>query len=67
MISGWNQKLKTVNYSIGSKVVLKCKMYEQLERIQELESGDPELDRAKLALFEWIKAIGVSSFQQILQ
>ena len=42
-------------------------MYEQLERIRELESSDPEFDRAELELFELVKAIGASSFQQILQ
>ena len=42
-------------------------LYEQLERIQELELGDPELDKAELELYELVKAIGASSFQQILQ
>ena len=42
-------------------------MYEQLERIRELESSDPQIDRAELELFELVKAIGASSFQQILQ
>lgn len=42
-------------------------MYEQLKRIRELESSDPEIDRAELELFELVKSIGASSFQQILQ
>ena len=42
-------------------------MYEQLKRIRELESSDPQIDRAELELFELVKSIGASSFQQILQ
>ena len=42
-------------------------LYEQLERIQGLELEDPELDKAELELYELVKSIGASSFQQILQ
>ena len=42
-------------------------MYEQLKRIRELESSDPQIDRAELELFELVKSIGASSFQHILQ
>ena len=42
-------------------------MYEHLKRIRELESSDPQIDRAELELFELVKSIGASSFQHILQ
>ena len=42
-------------------------MYEQLKRIRELESSDPQIDRAELELFELVKSIGASSLQHILQ
>jgi len=42
-------------------------MYEQLKRIRELESSDPQIDRAELELFEWVKSIGASSLQRTLQ
>ena len=59
--------LKTKDLELLDWLKSRPEMYEQLERIQELESGDPELDKAELELFELIKAIGASSFQQILQ
>ncbi len=58
---------KTKDHELLNWLKSRPEMYEQLERIQELKSGDPELDRVKLALFERVKAIGASSFQQILQ
>lgn len=42
-------------------------LYERLKQIRSLQSSDPDLDRAELELLELTRAIGASSFKEILQ
>lgn len=42
-------------------------LYERLKRIRSLQSSDPDLERAELELLELTRAIGASSFKEILQ
>lgn len=42
-------------------------LYERLDEIRSLQSSDPDLDRAELELLELTRAIGASSFKEILQ